>query len=51
MDETKYVTLKLPFDFALEVWFSIYIYFDCETLSSDKKMCIEDVICEPLECS
>ena len=27
MDETIYVILKLLFDFALEVWFSIYIWF------------------------
>ena len=26
MDETIYVILKLLFDFALEVWFSIYYY-------------------------
>ena len=26
MDETIYVILKVLFDFALEVWFSIYIY-------------------------
>ena len=26
MDETIYVILKLLFDFALEVWFSIYLY-------------------------
>ena len=26
MDETIYVILKAPFDFALEVWFSIVEY-------------------------
>ena len=26
MDETIYVKLKVLFDFALEVWFSIYIH-------------------------
>ena len=28
MDETIYVILKLLFDFALEVWFSIYFVVD-----------------------
>ena len=27
MDETIYVIFKVQFDFALEVWFSIYIFF------------------------
>ena len=26
MDETIYVMFKVQFDFALEVWFSIYSY-------------------------
>ena len=29
MDETLYVILKVLFDFALEVWFSIPSYFAC----------------------
>ena len=28
MDETIYVILKLLFDFALEVWFSLYFVVD-----------------------
>ena len=42
MDETIYVILKLMFDFALEVWFSIDRHLSVQNITQNTKNSFEN---------